>query len=615
MALADRAEARVAPGAGTRSLDFARAGLASVAAACLLAPLAYARIFTGFHAYDDEGIFLVALRDYLAGHPLMTPYVPLYGPFYYEVYGAVFKLAGIAPTHDSGRWLTLVVWLAASVAAGLAVRRLTRNPWLALGGQLVMFTGLFVLANEPTSTYGLSTLLLVALVAIVVRPTRPSAAAVLIGAIVAALFLIKVNVGVFAALAVVFAWSGTLRRDRRRLLFAPTAVLVAVFPLVVTSSLWREAWVVEFALLLALALAALGVACVFMDPPTSSVPPLRWMAVGGVATLVVCLGVALIGGSQPADMYKFFFVFPLRFPNVFTAPLEIGPVELAWAALLLIAAVVLTFVRPRVEIPPAARIAGGLFTWLSILLVPSSVFLMALPLAWMASRPPRADHGDSISSYMRLLLPALALLESLQAYPVAGTQLSLAAVGLMPVGAILLYDGIRQARTHAKSPSFDLVAPAAAVMSMFAIGVFGLVIASSFASGVPLDLPGAKSVRVEAGQATALHGIVASIRTHGCKYLITYPGMDSFYIWTDVQSSLQTRYGQWYLILDGAEQRAIVEKLRNQPAVCVVRDQALIDFWTRGRSTPSGPLVDFIDTAFVPAERYGDYELLLRASP
>lgn len=122
-------------------------------------------------------------------------------------------------------------------------------------------------------------------------------------------------------------------------------------------------------------------------------------------------------------------------------------------------------------------------------------------------------------------------------------------------------------------------------------------------------------MRAEPGQTTALHGIVDSIRTHGCKYLITDPGMDSFYIWTDVQSSLQTRCGQWYLILDGAEQRAIVEKLRNQPGVCVVRDQAVIDFWTRGRSTPSGPLVDFIDTSFVPAQRYGDYELLLRASP
>lgn len=158
-----------------------------VALACLLSPLGYARMFTGFHAYDDERIFLVALRDYLAGNPLMTPYVPLYGPFYYEVYGGLFKVLGIAPAHDSGRWITLVVWLAASVVGGLAMWRLTRKAWLALGAQMVTFTGLLALANEPTSTYALSTLLLIALVGIVVGPTRPRVAAVLIGAVVAVL--------------------------------------------------------------------------------------------------------------------------------------------------------------------------------------------------------------------------------------------------------------------------------------------------------------------------------------------------------------------------------------------------------------------------------------------
>lgn len=582
---------------------------------CCLAPLGYAHMFTGFHAYDDEGIFLVALRDYLAGNPLMTPYVPLYGPFYYEVYGGLFKLLGIAPAHDSGRWLTLVVWLTASVVGGLVVWRLTQKRWLALGAQIVTFTGLLALANEPTSTYALSTLLLIALVGIVVSPMRARTAALLIGATVAALCLIKVNLGVFAVLAVVFAWSGTLARRRRRLLFAPTAVVIAVFPLVLTSSLWREAWVVDFAVLVALSIAAVGVACAFSDEPTSSVPPLRWMVAGGVATLVVVIGVALVGGSRPSDIFNFFFVFPLRFPNVFTAALEIAPVELAWAALVLIAALAVALVRPRIEIPAAARIAGGIVTWLSILLLPSSVFLFALPLSWMASLPPRPEPDNSTRPYWRLLVPALALLESLQAYPVAGTQLSLAAVGLMPVGAILLYDGIRQMRARATSPSLELVAPAAGVMSILALSLLAPVILSSFASDVPLDLRGAQSVRVGRQQAAAFHGIVDSIGTHKCNYVITYPGMDSFYIWTDVRSSLQTRYGQWYLILDASQQGAIVEKLRDEPGVCVVKDRALIDFWTRGRSLPAGPLVDFIDGSFVLAGTYGDYELLVPASP
>ena len=600
------------PDAGTRSLDFAKAGFAFVGVACVLAPLAYTRMFTGFYAYDDEGIFLVALRDYLAGHPLMTPYVPLYGPFYYEVYGAIFKLLGIAPAHDSGRWLTLVVWLVASAAGGLVVWMLTRSRWLALAGQLVTFSGLGALTHEPMSTYGLSSLLLLALAGIsVVRSTRPRAAAVLIGTIVAALWLIKVNLGVFAALAVAFAWTATLPRGQRRLLLPAFAVAISMFPLLLTSSLWRQTWVVEFAIVVALSAAALGVAGVFSEVGNGAGFHVRWMLGGGLLTLIVCLLVALAGGSQPADIVNFFFVFPLRFPQVFTFPLDIGPVEVAWAALSLIGALAVMVMRPGLEVPAPVRIAGGLFTWLSILLVPSSAFLLALPLVWLASRPPHGDRDPAIDPTVRLLIPALALLESLQAYPVAGTQVSLAAVGLMPVGAILLYDGIRQART--RGSSLDLVAPAAVAMNVIAIVVFGLVMVSAYQSSVPLDLPGAHSVRVDSRQASALHGVVDSIDAHGCSYVITYPGMDSFYVWTDDQSSLRLRYGQWYLILSPDEQRAIVAQLQGQPGLCVVKNQAVLDFWTLGRPPPSGPLVDFVNHGFVPAGTSGDYELLVRA--
>jgi len=57
-------------------------------------------MFSGFHAYDDEGYFLILLRDYLAGKPLLTASTPIYGPFFFETMGGLFKL--LAPFMAAG---------------------------------------------------------------------------------------------------------------------------------------------------------------------------------------------------------------------------------------------------------------------------------------------------------------------------------------------------------------------------------------------------------------------------------------------------------------------------------------------------------------------------------
>ncbi len=168
----------------------------------IFAPVGYLAMFSGFHAYDDEGIFLVTLRDFLSGHPLLTPNIPYYGPFFYETIGGLFKLLGIAPTNNSGRLVTLVFWLIASAVAAFAAYRLTRNAWITLVVQLVTFILLTALTREPMTVYGLLSILMLGLVvAASFASMKPRAAAMAIGAIVAALCLVKINVGAFAALS------------------------------------------------------------------------------------------------------------------------------------------------------------------------------------------------------------------------------------------------------------------------------------------------------------------------------------------------------------------------------------------------------------------------------
>src|SRR5260370_17676707 len=124
------------------------------------------------------------------------------------------------------------------------------------------------------TVYGLLSLLMLGLVvAASFASTRPRAAAVAIGAIVAALCLVKINVGAFAALAVVFAWAGGLAPRWRRFALPAMGGVITVAPLLLMANLLARAWVLEFALVATLSAAAGSPPCVPRPPPTAPPPP------------------------------------------------------------------------------------------------------------------------------------------------------------------------------------------------------------------------------------------------------------------------------------------------------------------------------------------------------
>jgi hypothetical protein len=573
-------------------------------------------MFTGFHAYDDEGYFLVTLRDYLSGQPLLSPAAPVNGPFFYETIGGLFKLLGAEPGHDAGRYLTLAIWVIGSVIAGLTAYRLTRSLWLGLSALLVMFHVLGALTTEPASPSGMVSLLLIILVAAAsLRSERPRAMAAIIGAIVGALCLTKINVGGFAAFAVIFAWAGSLAPRWRRVLLPASGLAITLLPVVLTSPLLGRAWVWEFAAGLALSGFVVAITCLTFAsrpmPPASS----TWLAVGGVVLVVTCAVIAVAGGSNVRDWWNALVVVPLRIPHLITWPLQVNFGLDLWAAAMLIAAVA---TRYLVRLPPViagvTRVAAGLFTLFAALLLPSSIFMLAVPLAWIASVRPSREEGDPVGGYCRLLLPALAVLAALQAYPVAGTELSLSAVALVPVGAVILGDGIRELRgiELRRTARFAAwAAPAALLVNIQVLLLIGYLATAGFFDATPLGLPGAGSVRLPAQNASDLRGLVAAI-DRDCSEFITYPGMNSLYFWTGQKPPTDVRSEIWMITFDDAAQQSLVQQLQRMPRLCAVKNQHEIDFWTRGAAIPDRPLVRFIDGGFSSDGTFGDYALLTR---
>lgn len=601
----------------------ARAALAFAAVTLASAPVAYTSMFSSFLPYDDEGSHLLMLRGYVSGHALYTQLVTYHGPLFYETMGSFFKITGLEITNDSGRLVTLFIWLLASLAAGLVAYRLTGNLLLGLSSQLLAFNLLAALTSEPMQPGGLVSVLLIGLAAMAAHRSRWSRAApAVIGGLVAAACLVKINVGAFAAIAVAFAAAASLSGRWRQILLPAAGLVLCIAPFVLMLKLLDRGWVVNYALAAALAAAALGIVVIAAGPKRPA--PLRvWLMLGGGAAVAVAVvGVAVLGGTQLFDLANSIVLLAFRQPLVYLQPLNVKPWVVTCAAASLAVAIAVVVIRPGRPLSPVvaatARIAAGLVMWICVLLPPSYLLMLAVPLVWVAALGPRDGTPSPTGAYARLLLPALALMESLQAYPVAGTQTSIASLGVVFVGAITINDGVGQLRSWDAGRNWprlvavaDFVPLGVLILTGAASTIWALLAAGTYGTGSPLGLPGAGLLRLPATQQVALRSLSASIG-QDCTSFITMPGMPSLYVFTGQTAPVLLYDSTWIYVLDSAQQQAIVDQVQLLPGMCVVRNEAVMRFWAAGRPVPHAPLIDFIESNFKVSSSYGDYDLLVR---
>jgi len=364
-------------------------------------------MFAVFQPYDDEGFFLWTLRDYLAGHPVYQ----IYGPFYYEVMGAIFRFLGLAVTTDNGRLVTLVLWLAGSLIGGIGVLMLTRNLWLGVAGEFLTFHALSAYTSEPMHPSGLIGVLLVVLAALAAYRSRsPRASAALMGAAVAALVLVKINVGAFGALAIAFALATSLRGRWKRVLLPAMAAVVVAAPLLLMAPMSNLQWVWELALVMSISAGAIAIAAFRAATPVIRRGETLWLIGGAGALTMACLGIAAAEGLRPSDLVDA-LRSALSLPRLFVLPASVTLPHVVWALLCLAAtaAILLARLGARMSpvIPAVSRIGIGAFTWFAVLLLPSWYFLLALPLVWVATLPPPGDTENPTDPWARVLLTCL----------------------------------------------------------------------------------------------------------------------------------------------------------------------------------------------------------------
>lgn len=568
---------------------------------------AYWALFGQFRVWDDEGVFEYGIRLFDHGHPLYSGFYTDYGPFSYELWGGLFALLGRNITTDSGRLIQVVIWSFSCLALGLASHRLSRRLAVGISVQALSFIVLWVMDNEPMHPGGLIILLLSVAVCVVVFGLErwPRGSLFALGAIVACVVLSKVNLGGFAAIALVFAtvMAHPALRARSWLRRLAAVVLVAVAPVLTLSNLSQD-WAQRYAILIAGGALALvivaGSVRVTADHGPAGLAAARkfagsWIA-GVVAAGVVIVGIAIVSGSSLSALITDVFIQPSQTSKILADnPPGFGARVVPWA--LVAVAVVWGLRRSGVLRHPeyASRLAtalprliAGLAIWLSVASIaplsigPDPVFALAAALAWLAAVPPSGSIQTPPQYFARLFITALALLVGLDAYPVTGSQVWFGAVLFLVCGAICIGDGLSEleawgeARAGANSPRISLspllgvFATALAIIFLYNAEQEVVAYQSEYESNVPVHVNGASHLRLGIDQASGIEQVIALLRAH-CRSLVSLPGRSSFNEWSGLPTPLAL-----LVLEDGpatmtaADQRRALSAVRSTPGLCVL---------------------------------------------
>jgi hypothetical protein len=625
---------------GDRRVRLAIVFLSFAVITALTALIAHPKMFFGFSAYDDEGYMLTALKSFINHGHLYDDVFTQYGPFYYDFWGGFFSLFGITVTHDSGRSVVMVIWVLSSLVFGLSIWRITGSVLLGLGTQILTFGALEVLVNEPMHPVSSIALMLALIVAIstFVGSGRSRWAMGLLGAVVAAMVLTKINVGVFALISVALACAVSYQQfwGRRWPRLLVELVFVAI-PVLLMASKFDEGWARHYSVHVFSTALAVVIALRATRPARRELGELRWL-IGGFLILALASCIAVVAtGTSIHGLWEGVIRQPLRQSDAFTIPMLLSKRLYAFDLISVGGALAYWYAsRRRTAAGPVWLALASVFAIVVGLTMAFSVVgqllpfndrsltgyqLSMLPFVWVALAATTSGDESGPFAFARILLPALAALQGLHGYPVAGSQTLLSVVLVVPVGALCVGNGV--------SGLSRLIAAEPDRLALVGFGALATIVVAWFVAvtfvhdplhqsrGVyhstavyALDLPGAHDVHLGSAEEVQLYESVAHAMDENCTHTQMEPGMDSFYLWTEEEPPSLTATG-WETLFDDERQEKVIEEIAPIEGLCLLRNKERAAGWGLGE----GPLVKYLEHGFTPLGKWGEYELLRREGP
>ncbi len=592
-----------------------------VAASVLLAVTAYWLLFTTFMAYDDEGYVLVSLKNYSAHGGLYAQVCSQYGPFFYFLHDAAHRVLGYEFTNTTGRWITLLCWLAtAGIAAQLVWRQTRSLLWAGFTLGLTFFH-LHLMMSEPSHPGGLIALLVAAgagLGAVQIQRQALRALAVTSGLVGAALLLTKINVGVFF-LAAAGAWFAVQLRGpaqaRAAAGLAAAALLVLPFGLM-HSGLGEPAGRLFAGLSAIASLTMLAGAWRERQPLTT------WNHAGWGAGALLALGAVTVAavcsrGTNLGELLEGVLLGPLRHPGVYHfSPAWKPGAALAGGTSLVLAAFAwrgrtdgLAWLLVALRLGLALAYSLACLEWLPF---SSHALTMSylVPLAWIFAvrlDPDNTDGPAGVATWLGLLL----VLQFLHAYPVAGSQVAWGTFLIVPLMALGLHDTAALVARRRHAMPGTLIGATALVLAAGATGRLAQIAWVRYAESRPLDLPGAEDVRVPEAPASATRLMVLNATAHA-DVLFTLPGMFSFNLWTGLPTPTLANTTHWFSLLRLEQQQEIIATLARSERPVFIAQRYVLDFLADSKIPVTGPLHDYLLRNFERAFSIEHFEFWVR---
>ena len=536
-------------------------GLAIAAFGAFLAVAYFPLLFDKVARYDDEGFYLTSIRQFVSHGSLYGHTRSAYGPFYYSFMGALFRLTGQHPTLFNGRLIVLVLTSATGCMFGATIYRVTRALSLSMLGQFASFLILMrVAGNEPMHPASLLLLLLSVVayaLACFVMTERPMFLVVAGGA-AGAIAMCKINVGIFALAAIAMGFvigNRQFTKPLRRLM----AVAIVALPFVLVLPRAYDTAYVQFAALVGLALLA-TLAPLHVDEVSLPARTLlergagrgrRRRRLGDLAAPARHVAGRvhqghhhraaeagrpprdpphLESGLDPYCAHGRRGAVRARAPSRRRSRQRRERARRCRPGPTLLGSVTL----PHVAFAAVALWVFGLGLGFSGFHGNASFGAWMPPIALLCAFAWTTAAPKKIRIALRFLVP-LAILQSLHAYPVAGSQQGWATVAVFAPAAIALAAALDRLPTwHQVGNGVRWLAVASlGLVFTFSVGLWPISIWHSYNRAVALGLPGARLVHVPKETAQNLKQLTRGIK-RDCDTFYSAPGLDSLYVYTGI---------------------------------------------------------------------------------
>ncbi len=561
-------------------------GLASSLAVTGIAYM-YFSLFSKFAIHDDEGWMMIVLQHFLDGGVMYDVIPNVYGPFYYLVYWLIYGLFGVPLTTDAVRFVTMGYWIGSVGLCCVCVWFLTRQASMVVLTFAGVLFHLTAIRNEPVHPQELCALLFAgfAAVAASARHGRTTVPLAICGAITCSLILIKINVGVPAALALLISFlfafdHGKLLRVARW----SVALAVVLLPVLLMRASLHDSATGRLAGVMVLSMISLLISQ--RKLPYERVPRQWWILVlAFVLPGLISCAFVFSKGTTPYGLWDGLVVRALKFTGQFLIPLNFGQNawRFIWVAPLVFLAIttVIGADRPRLQRAQTLLMIGlkALFGLIVIactfqaqrldcwLAGDGFLIFYCTPFLGLVFLPPHAVSTQS--TLARLALCWFMLLEVLIVYPVAGTQSATGTLLFLPIAAICLGDTIAWLVTQFEAkPVLLRIQPLAFSILFTAVLAFALLQVRHserrYSGFVSLNLPGARLLHLDEHQVAVDRWLAANLTRSSDTFLCNI-GLNSLYFWTGKPTPSAVTLSTVVQVMPDSVQQQVLTTLQSHP--------------------------------------------------